>query len=60
MADTARRLKRRNPAVKVLFYLNAFINWPGYESFKTYWRAFAHASVFVNLETRTARIDWRP
>lgn len=36
VADTARRLKQRNPAVKVLFYLNAFINWPGYESFKTY------------------------
>jgi len=36
VADTARRLKQRNPAVKVLFYLNAFINWGGYESFKTY------------------------
>ena len=36
VADTARRLKQRNPKVKVLFYLNAFINWPGYESFKTY------------------------
>ena len=36
VADTARRLKQRNPAVKVLFYLNPFINWPGYESFKTY------------------------
>lgn len=36
IADTARRLKQRNPDVKVLFYLNAFINWTGYESFKTY------------------------
>lgn len=36
VADTARRLKQRNPSVKVLFYLNAFINWPGYEAFKTY------------------------
>ena len=36
VADTARRLKQRDPKVKVLFYLNAFINWPGYESFKTY------------------------
>lgn len=35
-ADTARRLKQRNPAVKVLFYLNAFINWPGYDAFKAY------------------------
>lgn len=26
----------------------------------TYTRAFEHASVFVNLETREARIDWKP
>ena len=25
-----------------------------------YQREFAHASVFVNLETQTARIDWKP
>jgi len=36
IADTARRIKQRNPEVKVLFYLNAFINWGGYESFETY------------------------
>ena len=36
IADTARRLKQCNPNVKVLFYFNAFINWPGYEAFKTY------------------------
>ncbi|MDO8542198.1 MAG: putative glycoside hydrolase [Opitutaceae bacterium] len=36
IADTARRLKQRNPSIKVLFYLNAFINWPGYDAFKTY------------------------
>lgn len=36
VADTARRIKHREPSVRVLFYLNAFINWPGYESFKTY------------------------
>lgn len=36
IADTARRLKGRNPEVKVLFYLNTFINWPGYEAFETY------------------------
>jgi dienelactone hydrolase len=36
IADTARRLKRCNPEVKVLFYFNAFINWPGYDAFKTY------------------------
>ena len=36
IAATARELKRRNPQVKVLFYLNAFINWGGYDAFKTY------------------------
>jgi len=36
IASTARRIKRRNPEVKVLFYFNAFINWPGYDAFKTY------------------------
>lgn len=36
IAATARRLKKRNPSVKVLFYFNAFINWPGYAAFDTY------------------------
>jgi hypothetical protein len=36
IADTARQLKQRNPRVKVLFYFNAFVNWPGYEAFATY------------------------
>ncbi len=36
IAETARRLKQRNPKLKVLFYFNAFINWPGYAAFKTY------------------------
>lgn len=36
IAETARRLKRRQPAIKVLFYFNAFINWPGYAAFETY------------------------
>ena len=26
----------------------------------SYQREFAHASVFVNLETKKARIDWKP
>ncbi|MDB4385167.1 putative glycoside hydrolase family 15 protein [Opitutaceae bacterium] len=34
--DTARRIKAKNPKVKVLFYLNSFINYPGYESYATY------------------------
>ena len=36
IGDTARRLKARNPEIKVLFYLNAFINWPGYAAHQTY------------------------
>lgn len=36
IANTARRLKQSNPNVKVLFYLNSFINWPGYECYETY------------------------
>jgi len=35
-AATAARLKQRNQRVKVLFYFNAFVNWPGYDAFKTY------------------------
>jgi hypothetical protein len=33
---TARALKARNPAIKVLFYFNAFINWQPYEAFERY------------------------
>jgi len=36
IAATARELKRRNAHVRVLFYLNAFINWPGYAAQRTY------------------------
>jgi len=36
IAATARELKRRNPRIKVLFYFNAFINWPGYAAHRTY------------------------
>jgi len=36
IAETAHQLKRRNPRVKVLFYFNAFVNWPGYEASATY------------------------
>jgi hypothetical protein len=36
IAATARELKRRNPRIRVLFYLNAFINWPGYAAHRTY------------------------
>jgi hypothetical protein len=36
IADTARRIVSRNPDAKVLFYFNAFINWPGYAAFESY------------------------
>ena len=36
IAHTARRIREHNPDAKVLFYFNAFINWGGYEAFKTY------------------------
>jgi hypothetical protein len=60
VADTARRLKQRNPSVKVLFYLNAFINWPGYESFKTYrpeWTLRTAAGEIVKHTSGTPRPD---
>ena len=60
VADTARRLKQRNPKVKVLFYLNAFINWPGYESFKTYrpeWTLRTAAGEIVKHNSGTPRPD---
>jgi hypothetical protein len=60
VADTARRLKQRNPRVKVLFYLNAFINWPGYESFKTYrpeWTLRTAAGDIVKHTSGTPRPD---
>lgn len=60
VADTARRLKQRNSAVKVLFYLNAFINWPGYESFKTYrpeWTLRAAGGAIVTHPSGAPRPD---
>lgn len=36
IADTARRITAKNPKAKVLFYFNAFINWPGYQAFESY------------------------
>ena len=36
IAATAARLKQRNPKLQVLFYFNTFVNWPGYDAFKTY------------------------
>lgn len=60
IADTARRIKQRNPAAKVLFYLNAFINWPGYDAFKTYrpeWTLRTAAGEIVTHPSGTPRPD---
>ena len=60
VADTARRLKQRNPSVKVLFYLNAFINWGGYEAFKTYrpeWTLRTSGGEVVKHTSGTPRPD---
>ena len=53
IADTARRLKARNPAVKTLFYLNGFINWTGYESFETYRPEWTLRDMDGNVVTKT-------
>ncbi len=36
ISDSARRIIARNADAKVLFYFNAFINWPGYDAFQSY------------------------
>ncbi len=60
IADSARRITQRNPAAKVLFYFNAFINWPGYEAFKTYrpvWTLRTAAGQVVEHSSGTPRPD---
>jgi hypothetical protein len=60
IADSARRITQRNPAAKVLFYLNAFINWPGYDAFKTYhqeWTLRDAAGKVVTHPSGTPRPD---
>jgi hypothetical protein len=60
IADSARRITQRNPAAKVLFYLNAFINWPGYDAFKTYrpeWTLRTVSGEIVTHPSGTPRPD---
>ena len=60
IADTARRLKQCNPEVNVLFYFNGFINWPGYDAFKTYrpeWTLRAPDGQVVTHPSGTPRPD---
>lgn len=60
IAHTARELKRRNPAIKVLFYFNAFINWPGYDAFERYrpeWTLRNAAGAVVTHPSGTPRPD---
>jgi dienelactone hydrolase len=60
IAHTARRIKARNPAARVLFYLNAFINWPGYAAHATYrpeWTLRTAAGEIVAHPSGTPRPD---
>lgn len=60
IAHTARRITQRNPAAKVLFYFNAFINWPGYAAFKTYrpeWTLRSSAGEIITHPSGTPRPD---
>ncbi|MBL9203245.1 MAG: acetylxylan esterase [Opitutaceae bacterium] len=60
IADSARRIVQRNPAATVLFYFNAFINWPGYDAFKTYrpeWTLRTAAGEIVTHPSGTPRPD---
>ena len=59
-ADSARRITQRDPAAKVLFYFNAFINWPGYDAFKTYrpeWTLRTATGEIVTHPSGTPRPD---
>ncbi len=60
IAATARRIVQHNPKAKVLFYFNAFINWPGYDAFKTYrpeWTLRTPAGEVVSHPSGTPRPD---
>ena len=60
IADSARRIVQRNPRARVLFYLNAFINWQGYDAFKTYrpeWTLRSAAGEVVTHNSGTPRPD---
>lgn len=60
IAHTARRLKARNPGVRVLFYFNAFINWPGYAAHATYrpeWTLRSASGEIVTHPSGTPRPD---
>ncbi len=60
IAHTARRIKQRNPAARVLFYFNAFINWPGYAAHASYrpeWTLRTAAGEVVTHPSGTPRPD---
>ncbi len=60
IAATAAQLKKRNARVKVLFYFNTFVNWPGYDAFKTYrseWTLRGLDGQIVNHPSGTPRPD---
>tara|TARA_B110000483_G_scaffold238505_1_gene315255 strand:- start:1291 stop:2451 length:1161 start_codon:yes stop_codon:yes gene_type:complete len=53
IADTARRIKALNSEANVLFYLNGFINWSGYESFESYRPEWTLRDLEGNVVTKT-------
>lgn len=60
IADSARRVVAQRPGARVLFYLNAFINWPGYAAFATYreeWTLRDSAGAIVRHPSGTPRPD---
>ncbi|WP_186775815.1 putative glycoside hydrolase [Rubripirellula tenax] len=60
IADSARRIVAKNPDAKVLFYLNAMINWPGYVAYESYqpeWTLRNAAGDVVTHPSGTPRPD---
>ncbi|MFZ9746547.1 MAG: putative glycoside hydrolase, partial [Opitutaceae bacterium] len=60
IADSARRIVAQRPGARVLFYLNAFINWPGYAAAATYrdeWTLRDRAGEIVRHPSGTPRPD---
>lgn len=60
IADSARRIVAERPGARVLFYLNAFINWPGYAAFASYrpeWTLRDAAGEIVRHPSGTPRPD---
>jgi hypothetical protein len=60
IAASAMQIKKADPAMKVLFYLNAFIKWPNYDAYQTYqdeWTLLDPAGKVVTHPSGTPRFD---